>query len=245
MRPDSAIPALLLLASTVSLSSVIEPEALDAQVARGGSQGSPVGTSVVFGEIMWMGSESSVADEWLELYNPGDEAVDVTGWSITRLVKGSHQVMVELGEARIPAGGVFLIANYGPGEARCALAVEPDLTTTSVALANSRLQLRLLSGSPTAEATAVVDRADDGRGTPAAGGTDPPASMVRVDPAADGAEPRAWATATVASGWKAGSAELGTPGSPPDPPAGGADRGSATAASAVPWADLKRARAAR
>ena len=34
---------------------------------------------VVFSEIMWMGSSSSSADEWIELYNRSDDEIDLAG----------------------------------------------------------------------------------------------------------------------------------------------------------------------
>lgn len=36
--------------------------------------------SVVINEVAWMGTENSSFDEWIELYNNGGNAVDLTGW---------------------------------------------------------------------------------------------------------------------------------------------------------------------
>lgn len=38
---------------------------------------------VAINEIAWMGSTSSAADEWIELYNNTTEAIDLAGWKIT------------------------------------------------------------------------------------------------------------------------------------------------------------------
>jgi hypothetical protein len=40
-------------------------------------------SNVVINEVAWMGSDVSANDEWIELYNRGDAAQDLTGWTIT------------------------------------------------------------------------------------------------------------------------------------------------------------------
>lgn len=43
----------------------------------------PAGTShVVINEIAWMGTAADANDEWIELYNAGDVAVDLAGWTL-------------------------------------------------------------------------------------------------------------------------------------------------------------------
>jgi hypothetical protein len=37
---------------------------------------------VVFSEIAWMGTTTSSNDEWIELYNNTDGAIDLTGWTL-------------------------------------------------------------------------------------------------------------------------------------------------------------------
>lgn len=54
-------------------------------------------------EIAWMGTASSYADEWLELYNDGGEAVALTGWTLSW---GDTSIALE---GTIPAGGFFLL----------------------------------------------------------------------------------------------------------------------------------------
>jgi len=193
--------------------------------------------TVVFSEVMWMGSEASTADEWLELCNTTASPVDLSGWCITRLYKGAHQVMVELPDIQVAPGRALLVANYAPSEARCALAVQPDVVTTALTLANTRLQLCLLTGPP-GSGGVLVDVADDGRGAPLAGTAQPPAAMVRVDLAADGTTAAAWETASSAVGWKPGVDARGTPGAGPEPEAGAA---ATTAAPAMAWGGVKRA----
>ena len=169
---------------------------------------------VVFSELMWMGSESSSADEWIELYNRGSSARDLSGWVITQTGKdGEETVMLQLSEGTIAPGTAFLISNYNA--ARSQVSVEPDVVATAVALPNTKLLLRLYDGDPGAAGN-LVDSADDGTGAPLAGDNKQKAAMVRVEFDTDGAMEQAWETATEASGWDDGSNELGTPGSIPE-----------------------------
>ena len=47
--------------------------------------------TVLINEIAWMGTAISASDEWLELYNPADEDVDLTGWKL-EAVDGSPSI---------------------------------------------------------------------------------------------------------------------------------------------------------
>ncbi|MDP2909602.1 MAG: lamin tail domain-containing protein [bacterium] len=38
---------------------------------------------ILINEIAWMGTEASSNDEWIELYNPNEESVDLTGWTFS------------------------------------------------------------------------------------------------------------------------------------------------------------------
>jgi hypothetical protein len=53
-----------------------------------------LGGDLVISEIAWAGTAASSADEWIELQNPGQVAIDLTGW---QLVFGD--TVVPLGEA--------------------------------------------------------------------------------------------------------------------------------------------------
>jgi hypothetical protein len=39
--------------------------------------------SLLINEIAWAGTRASSSDEWIELYNPGERAIDLTGWLLT------------------------------------------------------------------------------------------------------------------------------------------------------------------
>ncbi len=61
--------------------------------------------SVLINEIAWMGTTASANDEWLELYNPTDSEIDLTGW---RLEAADGAPAITLA-GTIPAGGYFLL----------------------------------------------------------------------------------------------------------------------------------------
>ena len=119
--------------------------------------------SVVFSEIMWMGSTGSTADEWIELHNRSEAAVNLEGWVVTRMTSEGERFMLEIEGGIVPPRDVFLIANFSPDDPRSRLAVTPDLIVSAIALSNSKLQLRLYDGDPSSGGT-VVDVADDGSG---------------------------------------------------------------------------------
>lgn len=61
--------------------------------------------AVIFNEIAWMGSVSSSADEWIELYNTASSTADLTGWKIT----GKSGATIALLSGNIAPKGYFLI----------------------------------------------------------------------------------------------------------------------------------------
>ena len=177
--------------------------------------------TVVFNELMWMGSSAKSDDEWIELRNTADSTVVLSGWLITKFSGGNKIEMLTIPEGKsILPYGVFLISNYDSSSSDSKLNVEPDLVNSEVSLANTALQLKLYMIDGTD--TTLVDVADDGTGSPLAGSNDSPkASMIRnysSDPdsfpkADDGTLPGSWDTATHAKGWDDGATEKGTPGS--------------------------------
>ncbi len=64
-----------------------------------------VHAEVVINEIAWMGTASSASDEWLELANTGESAVDLLDW---RLTSASGVPIITL-SGTIPANGYFLL----------------------------------------------------------------------------------------------------------------------------------------
>lgn len=149
------------------------------------------GADVVINEIAWSGTATSASDEWIELYNPTEESVDLTGWILMFGERTIHLGAVlggttEIRRATIAAGGYFLLERTDDGTVSD---VEADVLYTG-ALPNdgAAIELRNADGE-------LVDRADPTEGGWPAGTTgdgEPPyASMERVDPLSDVAE---WAS---------------------------------------------------
>ena len=138
---------------------------------------------VVINEVAWAGTAASPNDEWIELHNRTQAAVDLAGWQLLweDVVLPLDKVEGGTVEARtttIEPGGFFLLERTD------------DTTVSDVAadviykgsLSNTGVTLRLLDASG-----AEVDRVSAGpEGWPAgtAAGEVAYASMERVDPAA-------------------------------------------------------------
>lgn len=70
----------------------------------------PAGTAVpaltlLINEVAWAGTAASTADEWIELYNPGSNPVNLAGW-ILKTDDNSPNIALS---GTIPAGGYFLL----------------------------------------------------------------------------------------------------------------------------------------
>ena len=169
----------------------------------------PGAGNVVINELMWMGSTSSTADEWIELKNTTNNTIDLSGWQLTRKSGGNETQMLEIPSGTISANGYFLISNNN--ETNSQIAVTPDLVETAVSLANNQLQIKLYDGQWDGNGN-LLDTADDGIGAAAAGDNTNKYSMMRTDPPGDGTLGTNWFTADKAFGWDASATELGTPG---------------------------------
>lgn len=136
---------------------------------------------VVCSEIMWMGSESSYTDEWLELKNTTSQNIDLSGWQITYLKNEVETLMLAIPSGIIPANGYFLISRneqnkiFTDGES--ILNIEPDLVDSSIVLSNSKLQLKVYDGQWNNNHS-PIDIIGDG-GIPLAGDNDEKISMER------------------------------------------------------------------
>ncbi len=171
------------------------------------------GPTVVINELMWMGSSASSADEWIELRNLSDQAVDLSGWQLTRKSSGVEVAMLTIPTGKsIPASGYFLISNFAATNSSSVLNTPPDVVDTAVSLVNSALQVKLYDASHN-----LIDTADDGVGNPLAGELDTTAkhyaAMERNPNPGDGTLALNWHTASRGIGFDDTKTELGTPGS--------------------------------
>jgi len=167
-------------------------------------------------ELMWMGSDLSTSDEWLELTavpllsgSVLTEPLSLNGWTLNTVKDGLETVAVRFGVSHsIQSGGYIIVANYAAAQSR--LRSEPHLVTSGLSLPNTKLHLRLRD-----EAGNLKDEVDDGIGTPFAGlnpsgGTK--ASMERVDARLSGVLQSNWRSAQTNRGWDSEANILGTPG---------------------------------
>ncbi len=127
----------------------------------------PVG-SVRINEVAWPGTLADSSDEWIELYNPGPEAIELSDWKLT-----------DGGDIDRPLAGVieshqfFLLERTDDSTISDTTA---DLTYTG-SLRNQGESLELLDPSE-----AVIDRANAAGGAWPAGDHESRSSMQRLGP---------------------------------------------------------------
>jgi len=161
---------------------------------------------VVISEVMWMGSDMSSADEWIEIANTSSGAVDLSGWEISYLSSGEEKVMFTFPEEfDLSAGEFGVISNYNLDKSR--LSDEPMMITSSMSLPNSKLLISLIDKDGN-----LIDQVDDGIGAPFAGSKSPWASMERIDLGASGSDKNNWKTSEISKGFDDGIEIYGSPG---------------------------------
>lgn len=171
----------------------------------------PAFASPVINEVMWMGSDISTADEWLEIFNPDSVDIDLSGWSVTSVNSSGKEVV----SFRFQTGSVIAAGEYLVIASKAATASrifhEPYAVSSVLSLPNTKLLLRLRDAE-----SQIVDEVDDGVGSPFAGanpsGGEGKASMQRLDAHALGNLKDNWTTSSVSIGFDAGVAIFGTPG---------------------------------
>ncbi|MDD5751384.1 MAG: lamin tail domain-containing protein [Candidatus Peribacteraceae bacterium] len=187
--------------------------------------------AAVISEVLWMGSDLSASDEWVEIACTGTADCDLSGWWLTSLKStGEEGTIIVFAEGSvIAAGEVGIVGNFTAASSR--LAEEPWIQTSAMSLPNTKLLLRLRDASGM-----VRDEVDDGTGNPFAGanpsgGTK--ASMERIDLAAPGTLASNWRTATESIGFDPGPEIFGTPGSISMPQASSSETSSTSQTSST------------
>lgn len=148
-----------------------------------------------------MGTATSSDDEWIELYNAGNSAVDMTGWTLTA-ADGTPNIGLS---GAISAGGYYLLERTSEDT----VSPESDQIYTG-ALGNTVeiLELRDSTGN-------VMDRLDSWyAGVNPSGNPEGRATMERIDPLSPGTDASNWATndGITRNGWDAGGVPInGTP----------------------------------
>ncbi|MBN1441031.1 MAG: lamin tail domain-containing protein [Anaerolineales bacterium] len=123
---------------------------------------------VVISEVAWAGTAASANDEWIELWNPGGEDVDVSGWTLT----DNGDIRISLA-GTIGAGGYYLLERTDDTTVGD---IPADRIYTG-ALANSGEAVWLIDSSGR-----TVDSANGDGGAWPAGAVVPYGSMERRDP---------------------------------------------------------------
>ena len=109
---------------------------------------------VVISEVAWGGTAASSADEWLELYNPTNTPVNLSGWSLS--ADDGAPIIALTGS--IPANGYYLLES---GDDTTISNIKAD-QTYSGSLSNDGEILRLMDNAPT---PVLIDTANgDGGG---------------------------------------------------------------------------------
>lgn len=138
-------------------------------------------TDVVISEVAWMGTTNSYNDEWIELYNNTDSAIDLSGWTL-KATDGQPSINLS---GTIPSQGYFLLERTDDTSVS---GVAADLIYTGT-LENigEILELRDDSG-------VLVDTV--GSGSWYEGNNTLKATMERVDRTGSGTDASNWTTAT-------------------------------------------------
>ena len=121
--------------------------------------------SVLINEVAWAGTEASANDEWIELWNPGPNAIDLSGWRLTDGGDIDRQL-----SGSVAAFALYLLERT---DDTTVADVTADLMYTG-SLANGGETLRLID-----PAGNLIDTANSIGGAWPAGGTSPRASMER------------------------------------------------------------------
>lgn len=169
---------------------------------------------------MWMGSDLSTSDEWMEVTFDGctqsgctlaeSGTLSLAGWQLSYLdSKGLEKVFYTFSAtAQIAAGESIVISHFDAGKSR--LAEQPFGLAPSMTLSNTALLLRMRDTTG-----AIRDEVGDGKipfaGTNASG-TATRASMQRRHLSEAGTEEQSWKTAESFFGFDQGSPTLGDPG---------------------------------
>jgi micrococcal nuclease len=166
---------------------------------------------------MWMGSDVSTADEWVEIAGVAPDSSlsgprSLSGWTLSIQKDTGEAVIAKFPkDARITSGSYMVISNYTKSASR--LNIDPLFTSTSMSLPNTKLLLRLRDAQGL-----LMDEVDDFVGNPFAGSNPPgggaKASMERINLLGAGNDTLNWRTATDTKGFDPGLPIFGTPGYP-------------------------------
>lgn len=172
---DSFKKLFAMMAVTVMASQFLSGHVRTAEAAELGA--------VVINEVAWGGSIDNANDEWIELYNPGDQPVDLAGWTIVDDIDTVYRI----GAGTIGPRGFFLIED----REEVVNNIQSD-AIVNMSLANTGDSLVLKDGQDR-----TVDTVNGGGGAWYAGNAANKPSMERIDPTVFLDQAANWAAANV------------------------------------------------
>jgi hypothetical protein len=90
--------------------------------------------SVVINEVAWSGTAASADDEWLELYNPSNADITLTGWKIKKNSCAGPDYIALADSAKILKNGYFLLER---GSSSADNSTVSDISANQIYLASS------------------------------------------------------------------------------------------------------------
>lgn len=187
-RTPTPTPATPTPTPTPSLTPTPTPEPSSTPTPTPTPTPAPASVRVVINEIAWAGTASGSSDEWLELYNAGESAVDLTGWTLHGDPDTNGNTRIITLSGSVGAGQYYLIERT---DDTTISDIQADVFGSfgGSGLRNSpgeRLQLRDGSGSN-------IDVVDCSAGDWFGGSASPGyASMERIDPLGEGSDASNW-----------------------------------------------------
>ncbi len=158
---------------------------------------------VVINEIAWMGTATSSADEWMELYNDTENVIDLSGWTLKSLTGTNPDPIIVLSGV-IPSFGYFLLERTNDSTISDILA--DQIYTGALSDSGETLELRDAAGNLKDKVSNV--------GSWYAGSKTSRSSMERIDSKQSGDNASNWKTNTgiTKNGRDAGNSPInGTP----------------------------------
>ncbi|MCK6255718.1 phospholipase D-like domain-containing protein [Fictibacillus sp. KIGAM418] len=146
-----------------------------------GQKAEAVTTHPVINEVAWMGTTADANDEWIELYNPSQVPVDLSGW-VLKSADGTPSIQLT---GKIEPNGYYLLERS-------------DDTTVPGIKANMIYTGALSNTGETLELIDPQNTIQDSIGSWYAGDAATKATMERKDAASTGNEASNWVTSTAA-----------------------------------------------
>jgi uncharacterized repeat protein (TIGR01451 family) len=151
---------------------------------------------VVINEVAWMGTQASASDEWIELYNNTDSAIDIGSWSISGADTGvclNFSTADGFTTTTVPARGYLIYANHEDDVRDNVGTNVVDIWDATIGMNNTSPGQMILYDAPDCGGNAI-DTINQATGDWFAGDSGGTRTMERKDPTASGTDAANWAT---------------------------------------------------